>query len=242
MHGMRSMIYPLLDRLSEGLSTLKSAEIVLCPPAVYLAEVAEFLQKCGNEQVILGAQNAYCETSGAFTGEISPEMLVDVGCRYVLIGHSERRQRLGEDDTLIAKKVAASYHAGLTPIICVGESTDEREAGITLEVVERQLEAVRLALPEALSQIVVAYEPVWAIGTGLSATPLQAETVHLFIRDWFKKVLVKVEESVRILYGGSVHLENAKGFFLQPNVDGALVGGASLKADEFIGICQALDK
>ncbi len=215
-------------------------EIVLCPPVIYL-EKLEAMLKTNHllEPIFLGAQNVYCEPQGAFTGEIAPEMLVDMGCRYVIVGHSERRQLFYEDDTLIARKFRAAYHAGLIPILCVGETAVERANDRTFEVVSRQLEAILKLMPlSALFTSVIAYEPVWAIGTGVTARPEVAEAVHRFLRDWLKERDAEVAAKVRIVYGGSVKTENAAGLFAMPNIDGALVGGASLVAAEFLKICE----
>lgn len=213
-------------------------DIVLCPPVLYLQKFQEALQRKGEGNISLGAQNVYCESSGAFTGEISPGMLLDMGCRYVIIGHSERRQLFYEDDTLIARKFGAAYHTGLIPILCVGETEAERREGKTFEVVSRQLEAILAHEPVSVfATSIIAYEPIWAIGTGLTATPTEAEAVHTFVRDWLAKRDLEVAKKARIVYGGSVKLENAAGLFSMPNIDGALVGGASLVARDFLKIC-----
>lgn len=249
MQGSKQMIADFVLSLSQAKNqalNLKQVsaeiEIVLCPPAIYLEKLQAKL-KTNNllEPIFLGAQNVYCEPQGAVTGEISSEMLVDMGCRYVIIGHSERRQLFYEDDTLIAQKFRAAYHAGLTPILCVGETAAERAEDRTFEVVIRQLEAVLKLMPlGALSTSIIAYEPVWAIGTGVTATPEVAETVHRFLRDWLKERDSEVAEKVRLVYGGSVKAENAAGLLAMPNIDGALVGGASLVAAEFLKICESI--
>jgi triosephosphate isomerase len=220
-------------------------DIVLCPPTLYLQKFQQTLQthpplSQGEEGIGLGAQNVYCESNGAFTGEISPEMLVDIGCRYVIIGHSERRQLFYEDDALIARKFRAAYHIGLIPILCVGETEAERAQGKTFEVVARQLQAVLEHEPvSAFATSIIAYEPIWAIGTGLTATPAEAEAVHVYVRDWLGKRDTEVAKKARIVYGGSVKVENAAGLLGMPNIDGALVGGASLVAEDFLKICQS---
>ncbi len=214
------------------------ADLVVCPPNVYLAAVAE---KLAGSKVGLGAQNMYFEGNGAFTGETSAAMLLDVGCKYVILGHSERRALLGETDALVLKKTQAALAAGLVPIVCVGETLAEREAGRTHAVIETQFKGSLAALSEAdIAKVVVAYEPVWAIGTGKVATPEQAEEVHLDLRGMLaSRYNAAVSETIRLLYGGSVKASNAAELLKQPNIDGALVGGASLKADEFLGIAAA---
>ncbi len=214
------------------------ADLVVCPPNVYLAVVAEKLQ---GSKVGLGAQNMYFEGSGAFTGETSAAMLLDVGCQYVILGHSERRALLGETDALVLKKTQAALAAGLVPIVCVGETLAEREAGRTHAVIEEQFTGSLAALSaEDMGRVVIAYEPVWAIGTGKVATPEQAEEVHTDLRGMLTgRYNAAVSETIRLLYGGSVKASNAAELLKQPNIDGALVGGASLKADEFLGIAAA---
>jgi triosephosphate isomerase len=188
--------------------------------------------------VALGAQSVCAEAQGAFTGEVSAAMLKDVGCRYVLVGHSERRQLYGESDELVARKFVAAQSQGLVPVLCVGETLEEREAGQTLAVISRQMDAVlTVSGVAALGQAVVAYEPVWAIGTGRTATPEQAQEVHATIRSKIAGVDATIGGLVRILYGGSVKASNARELFAMPDIDGGLVGGASLKADEFARIC-----
>jgi triosephosphate isomerase (TIM) len=235
MHGSRvenaQLVGGLLDLLQSG----KRAEIMLCPPFPYLMETARLLKDSG---VALGAQSVCAEAQGAFTGEVSAAMLKDVGCRYVLVGHSERRQLFSENDNLVARKFVAAQSQGLVPVLCVGETLDEREGDQTTAVVARQLEAV-LAVSgiQSLAKAVVAYEPVWAIGTGRTATPDQAQAVHAMIRAKLAERDATIGGSVRILYGGSVKASNAQELFAMPDIDGGLVGGASLKADEFARIC-----
>jgi len=240
MHGSRDMITKLVVEIVAGSASITDIEIVLCPPLVYLSFVEnELREKKCKDHIQVGAQNVYCEQEGAYTGEISPLMLSDIGCHYVILGHSERRQFFAEDDNLIARKFIAAYHAALTPILCVGETALEREQGKTFEVVSRQMQAVfELAPLEALQKAIVAYEPVWAIGTGLTATPDQAEEVHSYLRSWIAKKYAKLANRMRILYGGSVKAENAKGLFAKANIDGALVGGASLSPKDFLNICE----
>ena len=214
-------------------------DLAVCPPSVYLEAVAEAIV---GSKLALGAQNMYHQSAGSFTGEISAAMLCDLGCKYVILGHSERRHILGETDQQINKKVHAAMQAGLTPIVCVGELLAERESGQTLGVIRRQFDGSLGGLSaEQIDRIVIAYEPVWAIGTGKVATPPQAEEVHLGLRKIMETRYNKqVAESVRILYGGSVKPENAADLLGQPNIDGALVGGASLKVGQFMGIVAGI--
>lgn len=215
-----------------------TTELVLCPPAVYVETVAAAL---GGSLVALGAQNMHDQSSGAFTGEVAPPMLLDLGCRYVILGHSERRTLFGETDAAVNAKTRAALAAGLTPIVCVGETLAEREGGRTAAVVTTQVQGSLAGLtPADLEKIVVAYEPVWAIGTGKVATPQQAQEVHALIRGLLGGLATPaVAAKVRIQYGGSVKPDNAADLAVQPDIDGALVGGASLKADDFLGIAKA---
>ena len=216
-----------------------TTELVLCPPAVYVETVAAALG--GSSPVALGAQNMHDQSSGAFTGEVAPPMLLDLGCRYVILGHSERRTLFGETDAVVNAKTRAALAAGLTPIVCVGETLEEREGNRTQAVVTTQINGSLAGLPPAdLEKIVVAYEPVWAIGTGRVATPQQAQEVHALIRGLLGGLASPaVAAKVRIQYGGSVKPDNAADLAVQPDIDGALVGGASLKADDFLGIAKA---
>ncbi|MFM9059008.1 MAG: triose-phosphate isomerase [Planctomycetaceae bacterium] len=217
-----------------------AAELVICPPAVYLDTVGAALAAAKSD-VALGAQNAHDKPAGAFTGEIAPAMLRDVGCRHVILGHSERRTLFGETDAVVNAKTKAALAAGLVPIVCVGETLEEREAGRTDDVVTAQVRGSLAGLPPAdLEKIVVAYEPVWAIGTGKVATPEQAQEVHARIRRLLGELASPaVATRVRIQYGGSVKPDNAADLAAQPDIDGALVGGASLKADDFLAIAAA---
>ena len=218
-------------------ANLESVDCVICPPFVYLAEIARLLR---DTTVKLGAQTLCAEASGAYTGEVSAAMLKDVGCRYVIVGHSERRSLFGEDDALVARKFAAAQSRSLLPILCVGEQLAEREAGCSYEVVGRQLEAVvALTGIGSFAHAVVAYEPVWAIGTGRTASPQQAQEVHAFIRQRLALRDAKIAADLQILYGGSVKAGNARELFAQSDVDGGLIGGASLKAEEFLSIVAA---
>jgi len=215
-----------------------SVEVAVCPPFVYLIPVQRSIS---GSHVKLGAQNMYFEMKGAFTGEVSGAMLRDARCQYVIIGHSERRHIIGEDDELINAKVKAAVNGALAPILCVGEKLDQREAGETEQVVEEQLSKGLAGLAaDDLSNLVIAYEPVWAIGTGRNATPQQAQDVHTFIRGWLtNKYGGEFAQQTRIQYGGSVKAANAGELMAQSEVDGALVGGASLDAEEFLKIIEA---
>lgn len=223
MHGSRASNDALLDALLEGIRRLNGVECAICPPFPYLQQVSERLR---DTPLAWGAQNVSEHAQGAYTGEVSAAMLKEFGCRYAIVGHSERRQLYGESDVQVAAKFAAAQAAGLTPILCVGETLEEREAGRTEEIVARQLDAV------GFRNGVLAYEPVWAIGTGRNATPEQAQAVHAFLRK-------KLSGATRILYGGSVKAQNAAALFAMPDVDGGLIGGASLAAQEFIEIVKA---
>jgi triosephosphate isomerase (TIM) len=225
----------LANAVANAAAAIDKVELAVCPPFVYLDAVQ---QTIAGSKLGLGAQNLYYESRGAFTGEISAAMLKDVGCQYVILGHSERRHILGETDEFINKKVHAALAAGLTPILCLGELLAEREVGKTMAVVRSQLEgSCRGLSSEQMATTVLAYEPVWAIGTGKVATPEQAEEVHLALRKMIaERYNLQVAERVLIQYGGSVKPSNAAELLSQPNIDGALVGGASLKAEEFLGI------
>ena len=237
MHGSRAETAVLIEELLAGAPVKPAAACVICPPFVYLYEAARLLR---DSAFSLGAQDVCADAHGAFTGEISAAMLKDVGCAYVIVGHSERRLLYRESDQLIARKFAAAHAKGLVPILCVGEQLADREAGRTSEVVARQLDAVlELCGAGALAQGVLAYEPVWAIGTGRNATPDQAQEVHAFIRARVGERDARIAAATRILYGGSVKAGNAAELFAMPDVDGGLVGGASLKADEFLTILAA---
>ncbi len=230
----------LAKAVAEGSAELagSSVSVAVIPPFVYLPSVG---QAVGSSGVAIGAQDVYFEEKGAFTGEISPAMLKDVGCTYVLCGHSERRHVLGETDDVVNKKLLASLAGGLLPILCVGELLEERDASQTEQVVERQIRAGLAGLSaEKASAVTIAYEPVWAIGTGRTATREQAQEVHAFIRKLVAEMYNEtLAAEIRILYGGSVKPDNAKELMSEADVDGALVGGASLKADVFVQIIQA---
>ena len=237
MHGTRSAIESLLADIGERLNPEWRVDIVVFPPYVYLADAVRMVDE---ETIAVGAQDVCAEPVGAFTGQVAAAMLKDVGARYVIVGHSERRRLYHEDDVLVARKFAAALHAGLTPVLCVGETLEEREAHRTEAVVARQLEAVTAMNGVAsFAHAVVAYEPVWAIGTGRTASPEQAQAVHAYLRSRIGLQDAKIAAGLRILYGGSVKAANAAELFSMPDVDGGLVGGASLSADEFLQICAA---
>lgn len=234
MHGNHASNAALLNGLLPLLAFDTQVEVAVCPPFVYLHAVREQLTATN---VKLGAQNVCAEAQGAFTGEISVAMLRDCGCKFVIVGHSERRQLFAESDELVAEKTVAALQNGLTPIVCVGESLAEREANETLAVIGRQFAAIQQKLDATdLARIIIAYEPIWAIGTGRTATPEQAQAVHAFIRGQLQN---NQAGDVPILYGGSVKAENAQTLFAQKDIDGGLVGGASLNAEEFVAICKA---
>ncbi len=236
MHKTVPEAVALVKELRDGLGEAGAkVQVAVAPTFTALHPVASALR---GGPVELAAQNVHWEAQGAFTGEISAPMLADVGCRHCIVGHSERRQLFGETDETVRKKVGAVLSAGILPIVCVGETLQEREAGRTLEVVERQVRAALAGLAAQLSAITVAYEPVWAIGTGKTATSAQAQEVHAAIRKILRELGGSQGDAVRIQYGGSVKPENAAELMAQPDVDGALVGGASLKAKDFIAIVK----
>ncbi len=238
MHGTRSENARLIEEISSRYPADPAADCVVCPPYVYLQEAGRLLRD--SSAILLGAQDVCADPQGAFTGEVSATMLKDVGCQYVIVGHSERRLHYRESDQLIARKFAAAHAKALVPILCVGEQLADRETGRTREVVARQLDAVlELCAAETLASAVIAYEPVWAIGTGRNATPEQAQEVHAFIRDRIGARDATIAAFTRILYGGSVKASNAAELFAMPDVDGGLIGGASLKAEEFLAILAA---
>ena len=235
MHGSLATNLDLLQAVRAGVTG--RADVGLCVPYPYLAQARGVLE---GSPVAWGGQDVSAHDQGAWTGEVSGGMLADFACRYVLVGHSERRSFFGETDAVVAAKFAAALRVGLTPILCVGETLAEREAGITGEVVTRQLDEVLAGNGSAaFARAVVAYEPVWAIGTGRTATPAQAQEVHALIRARLMRESAEVGKSLRILYGGSVKAGNAAEIFLQPDIDGGLIGGASLVAADFLVICAA---
>lgn len=223
----------------ENVKDVNGRDIVLCVPFTLIKPLSEFFK---GSNVMIGAQNMYFEKEGAFTGEISPIQVIDAGAEYVIIGHSERRHIFGESDTLINKKVKSALSNGLKPIMCVGELLEEREAGKTMEVNRRQVvEGLKGLSNEEISKVIIAYEPVWAIGTGKTATPQDADEVHSFIRKVISEISSRdIAENIRILYGGSVKPENVDGLMAMNNIDGVLVGGASLKVDSFTRIVKFL--
>lgn len=237
MHGSRSMVDALLKALLAGTSGGESADLAVFPPFPYVQRVRKRLD---GSPIAWGAQTLNPEAKGAFTGEVSASMLLDFGCRFVLTGHSERRTLFGENDEDVARRFEAAQQAGLEPVLCVGETLEERERGDTDAVVARQLDAVigRCGI-DAFDSAIIAYEPVWAIGTGRTATPDQAQAVHAFIRDKLSKCDGIIGGQIRILYGGSVNSTNAADLFAEEDIDGGLVGGASLKAEEFLAIRDA---
>ncbi len=233
MHGSRPANAALLDGLLQAGPF--GAEVAVCVPFPFLSETAATL---AGSHLRWGAQDCSAHEQGAYTGEVSAAMLAECGCRYVIVGHSERRALHAESDQLVADKAKAALARGVTPIVCVGETLAQREAGETDAVVKRQLSAVIHALAHCAGEIVVAYEPVWAIGTGLTATPEQAQAVHALLRAQLRAAAAKADE-MKILYGGSVKADNAATLFAQPDIDGGLIGGASLKAADFVAICRA---
>ncbi|MEM7194431.1 MAG: triose-phosphate isomerase [Pseudomonadota bacterium] len=238
MNGSIEISIDLIQGISSG--QWDSVETLVCPPFTLLSSVRHSI---GDSGVKLGAQDVDSHPSGAFTGQISASMLVEQGCEYVIVGHSERRALFGESEREVGLKAQAALSAGLTPIVCLGESQDEREAGTTFDVVRRQLAAViDETQGNRLSSIVVAYEPVWAIGTGLTATPEQAQEVHALIRQQLRDLDETEGDATRIVYGGSMKPDNAPNLMAQPDIDGGLVGGASLDADSFRAICLAADQ
>jgi len=231
MNGNRSLVTTFNDAFENN--ALDNVDVVICPPALYLSAFSA-------QAFALGGQDVSHLDNGAHTGDLSADMLSELGCKYAIVGHSERRDDHGESNSLVAEKAKKSIASGLTPIICVGESLDIRESGQVESFIGEQLDALVDGLTvQELSKSVLAYEPVWAIGTGKTASPEQAQDVHEFIRGYFAKVDAELAQGLRILYGGSVKADNAKTLFAQQDVDGGLIGGASLKTEDFISICQA---
>ena len=237
MNGSTAASEALVSGIVAGVPEGSGFRLLVCPPFPYLASVAKLV---AGSKVALGAQNVSEHEAGAFTGETSPSMLKDVGCDYVIVGHSERRAIYGETSVQVAAKFQAALAAGLIPILCVGETLEEREAGTTERVIDEQLDAVLdTAGVESFTSAVIAYEPVWAIGTGMTATPEQAQDVHRHIRARLAGQNADLAEKVQILYGGSMKGENAPGLLSMPDIDGGLIGGASLKASSFLAIAEA---
>lgn len=238
MNGSREFARDLADGVKGLEEMAQTIDIAICPPYIYLPEVAAVLNQSA---VAFGAQDLSVHAEGAYTGDISASMLLDVGCKYVIVGHSERRAGHGESDAIVAQKASVARKAGLIPIICVGELLEERESGDTEKVIARQIDAL-LALEEGVSLLghsVIAYEPVWAIGTGKTATPDQAQDVHAFIRQRIAAQDAGIADKLQILYGGSVKANNAKELFAMADIDGGLIGGASLVLNDFKVICEA---
>jgi triosephosphate isomerase len=237
MNGSLDRVRELLQGVKAGIGEVTTAEVAVCPPFVYVPEAATILN---GSPIAWGGQDVSVHENGAYTGEVAGPMLADLGCKYVIVGHSERRSYHGENDALVAEKFEAALHAGLIPIFCVGETLEERESGVTEKVIGRQVDAViEKGGAALLGRGVVAYEPVWAIGTGKTATPEQAQEVHAFIRGRVAAQDAAVAEGLRILYGGSMKPDNAKELMAKPDIDGGLIGGASLKAADFLAICRA---
>jgi triosephosphate isomerase (TIM) len=237
MNGTLGSIRPLVEAIKNGLVDDDRTLVVICAPYIYLPELQVLLQ---GSRLKLGAQNVSQSDSGAYTGEISVAMLQDYNCQYVIVGHSERRNLYQESDHLVAEKFVKVSKAGLIPILCLGELLQERESGTTDEVIARQLdEVIKLAGIEQFKNAVIAYEPVWAIGTGLTASPEQAEEVHGFIRLQLARHNDEIADNIKILYGGSVKADNAGELFSRADIDGGLIGGASLNAQEFLKICES---
>lgn len=237
MNGGFSANQVLLEGIKSGLGTV-ACDVLVCPPAPYLAQCAQVL---AGSPVAWGGQDVSVHAGGAFTGEVSAAMLRDCGCGYVIVGHSERRAYHGESDELVAQKAAQAIRTGLRPIVCVGETLEQRESGRTAEVVQAQLQAVLsvLSVPD-LSQLVIAYEPVWAIGTGKTATPQMAQEVHAMLREQLAAKDAEQAQRVQILYGGSMKPDNARELLSMPDIDGGLIGGAALKAADFLAIIAAV--
>ena len=237
LNGSLESIKQLVAGITAGAGETGNTQIAVCPPFVYIPLVSNLL---ADTKVAVGSQDVSDQESGAFTGEISGPMLQDFKCTYAIVGHSERRALYGEDDAFTARKFAAARKVGLIPVLCVGETLEEREQGITEDVVARQLDAViELEGIEAIGDAVIAYEPVWAIGTGKTASPQQAQDVHAFIRGKLAGLNQGVADKVQILYGGSVKGSNAEELFAMDDIDGGLIGGASLDAGDFLAICKA---
>jgi len=237
MNGTQAMAADLCQEIARGAADLQGVEVLVCPPAILIpGAVAEL----SDSPVAVGGQDLDVNAGGAFTGQTSAAMLLDAGCKYAIVGHSERRQFYGDSDALVAEKTQVALDAGLIPIVCVGESQQEREGGITEQVVATQLQAVLDKVGvEAFATAVIAYEPVWAIGTGLTATPEQAQEVHAFIRGMLAAKDQSVADQCRVLYGGSMKPGNAAELISNPDIDGGLIGGAALTAEDFLGICSA---
>ncbi len=237
LNGSLQFITELVTDIKSQLSAVEVAELAVCPPYSYLSHVQNLLNGAG---IALGAQDCSDQEEGAYTGEVSAAMISEFGCKYIIVGHSERRQLYGESNEMVAKKFELVKKNGLTPILCVGETIQDREDGQTEVIIAKQVDAVIDLLGiESFADVVVAYEPVWAIGTGKTATPEQAQEVHAFIRDKLDALNKDIAAKLRILYGGSMKPDNAKQLLNQADIDGGLIGGAALKADDFIAIATA---
>lgn len=239
MNGQLQQVIELTNELKELLHEIDYAQVVILPPSIYIPQVSHLLARASNIQ--LGAQNVYPKDAGAYTGEISTPMLKDFSCQYVLVGHSERRHGFHEDENFVAQKFHHVKEHGMIPILCVGETLEEREKGQTEQVIARQLLAVSEQEKHCFHQCVIAYEPVWAIGTGKTALPEQAQEVHQFIRKLIAEINYSDAEHLSLLYGGSVNETNAKALFSMPDIDGGLVGGASLNAKQFVDIVTCIN-
>jgi triosephosphate isomerase (TIM) len=236
MNGLRSSVATLIEGIKKDHDIYSAIDMVVFPTYIHITQVHELLQ---DTSIVLGAQNLYVGESGAFTGEVSGAMLADAGCHYVLVGHSERRAIFGEDSAMVASKFQSALDARLHPILCVGETLKQRERGETEKILHDQIIAViNKAGISAFRQAVIAYEPVWAIGTGLTATPDQAQAAHMYIRRLLAEHDVDIAPTIRILYGGSLKADNAPQLFAMPDIDGGLIGGASLEASSFLAICR----
>ena len=236
MNASKETVNSLIEGILSGMNEV-SSEVIVCAPFPYLSQVESLIN---NSKLMLGAQNLNVNPEGAFTGEVSADMIKDFGAQHVIVGHSERRSLYGETNAIVAEKTKAAIGAGLTPLLCVGESLEDRESGKTEAIVEEQINAViDLIGIEAFDQVIIAYEPVWAIGTGLTASPEQAQTVHLFIRNLLADSSEKIAQRTPILYGGSMNAGNAADLISCSDIDGGLIGGAALKAEDFLQICKA---
>ena len=236
MNASKETVNSLIEGILSGMNEV-SSEVIVCAPFPYLSQVESLINK---SKLMLGAQNLNVNPAGAYTGEVSADMIKDFGAQHVIVGHSERRSLYGETNAIVAEKTKAAIGAGLTPLLCVGESLEDRESGKTEAIVEEQINAViDLIGIEAFDQVIIAYEPVWAIGTGLTASPEQAQTVHLFIRNLLANSSEKIAKRTPILYGGSMNAANAADLISCSDIDGGLIGGAALKAEDFLQICKA---
>ena len=236
MNASKETVNSLIEGILSGVNEATS-EVIVCAPFPYLSQVESLINK---SKLMLGAQNLNVNPAGAYTGEVSADMIKDFGAHYVIVGHSERRSLYGETNAIVAEKTKTAIDAGLTPLLCVGESLEDRESGNTEAVVEEQINAViDLIGIESFDQVIIAYEPVWAIGTGLTASPEQAQAVHLFIRNLLADSSEKIAKRTPILYGGSMNAGNASDLISCSDIDGGLIGGAALKAEDFLQICKA---